>query len=145
MTLYDRLAAQASDDDTVFESRGQHLLRQGQTGPALADFEKALSLKPQNPRLRDLVRSVHPQEEYATPYLKDAVALAKKAPARPPSGDDGLVTLAQVDVVRVYPNGLASRVHQEVLKIFNDQGVDRARVPGGVAGGVAARVTGRVA
>jgi tetratricopeptide (TPR) repeat protein len=130
VALYDQLASIAPDDDGVFESRGQHELRGGDTRGALKDFEHALALKPQNPRLRDLVRSVQPQDDYATPWLRDAVALARSAPATPPNADDGSLVLVDLNVVRVYPNGLSSRVHQVVQKVFNQRGVDEARVEG---------------
>jgi tetratricopeptide (TPR) repeat protein len=130
LALYERLISESPDDDSVFESRGQHLLRQGSATAALKDFQKALALKPQNPRLRELVRSVQPQEEFATPYLRDAVALAKAAPQKPPNGDDETLSLAEVNVIRVYPNGLSSRVHQSIVKVFTEAGVDRARGQG---------------
>jgi tetratricopeptide (TPR) repeat protein len=130
LAMYDQLSRTSPDDDSVFEARGQHLLRQNDAAGALRDFERALALKPQNPHLRDLIHSVQPQEDYATPYLRDAVALARAAPAKPPDGDDASLVLAQVNVVRVFPNGLASRVQQMVVKVFNDQGVNETRVQG---------------
>ena len=130
LALYDRLASQTPDDDSVFESRGQYMLRQGLNVKAIKDFQKALALKPQNPGLRDLVRTIEPEEDFANPYLRDAVRLAKDAPVKPPNGDDEAVMLANVDVVRVYPNGLSSRVHQEVIKVFNERGIDHARIQG---------------
>lgn len=129
LAVYDRLAQLTPDDDNVLEARGQHFLRQGDTAGALTNFRAALALKPQNPRLRDLLKSVEPhQEDYAAPYLRDGVALAEATKDRVNKPDEDAVVLANVDVVRVYPNGLSSRVHQEVVRVLNDRGVDRNRV-----------------
>ena len=125
--MYDRFAQLSPDDDGIFEARGQHRLRQGDKAGALKDFQAALALKPQNPHLRELVRSVQPQENFAAPYLRDAVALAAKARTMPVPKDDEVVALGLLDVVRVYPNGLSSRVHQEIVQIVNERGLDRER------------------
>jgi tetratricopeptide (TPR) repeat protein len=128
VAMYDRLTQLAPDDDAVFEARGQHCLRDGDTAGALKDFKHALALKPQNPHLRDLVSSVEPhQEDFAAPFLRDAMELAKASKDRTNSPDEDSVVLANVDVVRVYPNGLSSRVHQQVVRVLNDRGVDQNR------------------
>lgn len=131
MQVFDRLQAIAPDEELVFQSRGQHLLRQGDTEGALADFQRALALKPQSPDLRELVRSLQPQENYAQPYLRDALKLAADARAgQAPAGDPDALVLSQLDVVRVYSNGLSSRTRQEVTWLLTQRGVEQARVQG---------------
>lgn len=130
LAVYDRLALLAPDDEQVFEARGRHRLRTGDTDGAAGDIQQALALKPQNPQLRELLRAVRPQENYAAPYLRDALALAKAEAGRTPGADDDTIVLANVDVVRVYPNGLSSRYHQEVVRLVTDRGVDAERVQG---------------
>ena len=128
--LYDRLVSETPDDDSVFEARGQHLLRQGAAAPALTDFQKALALKPQNPRLQ----RPRPLGE-AAGGVRDSVPprrgrLREGRAAKSPNRDDETETLAEVNVIRVYPNGLSSRVHQAVVKVFTEAGVDRERGAG---------------
>jgi tetratricopeptide (TPR) repeat protein/transglutaminase-like putative cysteine protease len=130
LTVYDYLHQMVPDEDAVFESRGQHLLRQGDATAAIRDFKQALLLKPQNPKLQELVRSVATQENYAGPYLRDAVALAREAHAQPTTNDDDSLVLADLNVVRVYPNGLSSRYRQQIVEVLNDRGVEKARVQG---------------
>jgi tetratricopeptide (TPR) repeat protein len=69
------------------------------------------------------MRSMRPEEQYATPYLQDAAALAKESAAA--TGDD-LDVLADVTVTRVFPNGLSSRTHQLVIRALTPRGVDQA-------------------
>jgi hypothetical protein len=82
-----------------------------------------LSLRPQNPQLRELVRSVRPEEQYATPYLYEPRDLAKLQPL--PSED--VEVLADLDVTKVFANGLSSRTHQVVLRPLTTRGLDLAR------------------
>lgn len=135
LALYDRLAGQSPLHEGVLEARGHHKLRQGDESGALGDFEAALALRPQNARLREVVRSVLPQENFAAPYLRDAVALAAEEQARDAEkeamtrGADAVV-LANVEVVRVYPNGLSSRVRQSIVRVVTQRGVEQTRVQG---------------
>src|SRR5205807_1632767 len=69
--------ALAPADSDVRGARGRHRLRTGDETAALAAFTRSRSLRPQNPSLREVVRSMRPEEQYATPYLEDAAALAK--------------------------------------------------------------------
>ncbi len=114
----------APDDPAAHEQLGRHRLRAQDDSGALAAFARALSLRPQNPALRELVRSVRPEEQYATPYLYDAKALAKLLPLR---GED-VEVLADLSVVKVFPNGLSSRTRQVILRAASLRGVDAARV-----------------
>src|SRR5205807_1915107 len=75
----------APDDPEPHEQLGRHRLRKPDDSGALAAFARAISLRPQNPALRELVRSVRPEEQYAAPYLYDARTLAKLPPL---SGED---------------------------------------------------------
>src|SRR5262249_36361247 len=120
---YAQALALAPDDPDAHEQLGRHRLRVQDDSGALAAFTRALSLRPQNPALRELVRSVRPEERYAAPYLYDAKALAKLAPL--PGGD--VEGLADLSVVKVFANGLSSRTHQVVLRPQTPRGVDAAR------------------
>jgi len=111
------------DDPEVHEQLGRHRLRKADDAGALAAFARALSLRPQNPALRELVRSVRPEEQYATSYLYDARELARKEPIL---GED-LEVLSDLSVTKVFANGLSSRTRQLIVRPLTQRGVDQAR------------------
>ncbi len=118
------------DDPEVHETLGRHHLRRRDESKALTAFGQALQLKPQNPSLRELVRSVRPDDNYAAPYLYDAYALAKSATAEQKPVEDDLEMLADLSVTRVFANGLASRTRQTIVRVLTARGVDAARSQG---------------
>jgi len=121
--VYAQALTLAPDDPESHEQLGRSRLRKGDDTGALAAFARSLSLRPQNPQLRELVRSVHPEEQYATPYLYEPRDLAK-LPAL--AGED-VEVLADLDVTKVFPNGLSSRTHQLILRPLSQRGIDQAR------------------
>ena len=120
---YAQALALAPDDPEPHEQLGRHRLRAKDDSGALAAFTRALSLRPQNPALRELLRSIRPEERYAAPYLYDAKHLAKLSPI---AGED-VEVLADLAVVKVFANGLSSRTRQLVLRANSARGVDSAR------------------
>ena len=121
---YAQALALAPDDPEPHEQLGRHRLRQNDDSGAMAAFARALSLRPQNPALRELVRSVRPEEKYAAPYFYDAKQLAALTPL---SGED-VEVLSDLAVTKVFANGLSSRTHQVILRPLTARGVDQARV-----------------
>ncbi len=139
------------DDPDVWERRGRARLRAGRTADAVEDLQVTLELRPQDPQVKELLRAVQPaRERFEDPYLLDARALAREYQAgagharRPPDGAgreragvaagppapeqaDDAVILGELRVVKVYPSGLSSRVHQLVVKVLTDRGADRLR------------------
>jgi Flp pilus assembly protein TadD len=115
--------ALAPDDPEPHEQLGRHRLRNQDDSGALAAFARALGLRPQNPGLRELVRAVRPEEQYAAPYLYDARELSRLAALQ---GED-LEVLADLVVTKVFANGLSSRTRQLVLRPLTARGVDAAR------------------
>ncbi|MFN2549685.1 MAG: DUF3857 domain-containing protein [Myxococcales bacterium] len=114
----------APDDPESHEQLGRHRLRAQDDSGALAAFTRAIGLRPQNPALRELVRSIRPEEQYAAPYLYDARVLAQL----PRLAGEDVETLADLSVTKVFANGLSSRTHQIVLRALSNRGVDAARV-----------------
>jgi tetratricopeptide (TPR) repeat protein/transglutaminase-like putative cysteine protease len=114
------------EEADAWEQRGRARLRAGRRAEALTDLSRALELKPQDPAVKELVRSLEPaRERFETPYLLDAAALA-----RAPDGaaaDDDTVVLGELEVVRLHPSGLASRFQQQVIKIRTQRGADEVR------------------
>jgi len=121
---YAELIDLAPDRPDVHEAIGRHRLRQRDDAGALAAFTQALALKPQNPALRELMRTVRPEEQYAAPYLYDSATLARTPSAA--AGDD-VEVLADLTVTRVFANGLSSRTRQLVLRALTQRGVDQSR------------------
>jgi transglutaminase-like putative cysteine protease len=111
----------------VHESLGRHHLRRHNEGKALDAFTKALALKPQNPQLRELVRSVRPDDNYAAPYLYDGYAIARDARQDPKTIEEDVEMLADLSVTRVFANGLASRTRQIVIRALTPRGVEATR------------------
>ncbi len=124
--VFNDLRKLSPDDPDVAEADGRHQLRFSRTEAALAELDRALTLRPQNPPLRELLRSVKPEERYAAPYLYDAAALAKAKTTAGP--DEDVEVLADLQVVKVYGNGLSSRTHQIVLRALSERGADQSRV-----------------
>ena len=117
------------DEPDVHERHGRARLRQGDRGEAVRDLQAALELKPQNPQLKELVRQLQPQRErFESPYLADAAALARAAPA--PAGDEDAVVLSELKVTRVYPSGLSATYVQLVVKVFTPRGAEAFRSHG---------------
>jgi tetratricopeptide (TPR) repeat protein len=114
------------EDPERWERRGRARLRAGRHAEALADLRHALELRPQQPALAELVRSLEPSPEpFEAPYAVDAGALARQpVPAGP---EDDLLVLADLTVIRLQPGGLTSRYQQTVVKVLTARGVDQAR------------------
>jgi tetratricopeptide (TPR) repeat protein len=121
-------AALCPEEPEVLQRRGEVRLRAGRDADALRDFHAALELRPQNVRLKELVRALEPaRERFERPYLHDAAALAAAAPAPEAApGDDALV-LADLRVTRVHPSGLSSTYTQLVVKVLTERGAERFR------------------
>ena len=123
---YHEAARLSPDEPEVHERRGRQLLREGRRGEALVELQKALELKPQTPQLKELVRQLEPRRErFETPYLVDAAALAREAPAR--RGDEDVAILSETKVTRVFPSGLSSAYFQIVAKVYTPRGMEGFR------------------
>jgi tetratricopeptide (TPR) repeat protein/transglutaminase-like putative cysteine protease len=123
---YARALALCPEDASAWERRGRARLSAGRAREAQEDLSRALALRPQNPTLKELVRSLTPDEErFWKPYQLDAAALAAKAPA--PTADEDAVILADVHVTRVLPTGLSSAYTQRIVKVLTRRGADAFR------------------
>jgi tetratricopeptide (TPR) repeat protein/transglutaminase-like putative cysteine protease len=109
-----------------WERRGRARLRAGRDDEALADLHRALAIEPQRPGLKDRIRSLEPKREpWEAPYALDALALAKSPDDAAP--DDDARVLGEVQVTRVFPSGLSSAWHQEVIRIRTQRGAEAWR------------------
>jgi cellulose synthase operon protein C len=123
--LFDAALALAPDDADTFERVGKANLRAGQTELGIEQLAKALRLRPQNPALRDMLKTLrHEDEAAATAQAFDLALLAKEAPN---ASESDAVTLADVTAVKVQQSGLSSRFSQSVVKVFSQRGVEAFR------------------
>ncbi len=123
--LFAEARALAPDDSDVFEREGRALLQAGRRDEALAAFERSLQLRPQNPALKEALRSLKgDNSSHGVEYVLDVRALAKEADSY--AGEDA-VYLVDYGYVRVQPSGLASRFNQLGVKVFSQRGVEAFR------------------
>ena len=123
---YARALDLCPEDADAWERRGRARLSAGRAREAQADLARALALRPQNPALKELVRSLTPDEErFWKPYQLDARALAARAPAAKP--DEDAILLGELHVTRVLPTGLSSSYTHRVVKILTRRGADAFR------------------
>jgi len=117
--------ALSPDEHDVHEREGRSLLHLGDKDAALTAFATALRLRPQNPALKELVRTLRGEAlDGATPWALDVKPLL--AAARAVKGEDA-VMLAEVTAVKVQASGLSSRFQQLAVMVFNQRGVDAFR------------------
>jgi cellulose synthase operon protein C len=116
----------APEDPDAHEGRGRARLWAGRDADARGDLGRALELRPQSPELKELVRSLEPaRERFERPYVLDAPALARAAPAA--SEDEDALVLGELKVTRVLPSGMSATYHQSVVKVLTARGADAFR------------------
>lgn len=117
--------ALAPDEPEIYEREGRALLAAGRRDEAMAAMERALVLRPQNPSLKEALRTLKGESGgYGTKYLVDATPLIKEVEAYP---NEDAVYVVENTYVRVQKNGLTSRLHQLVVKVLNQRGVEDFR------------------
>lgn len=115
----------APDEPEVYEREGRALLHEGLRDAALASFQQSLVLRPQNPALKEMLRSLRGEDgSTSTP---EAFAIAPLLQEKLPPGSEDAVSLAEVVHVRVQPSGLSSRFQQLVVKVLTQRGVEAFR------------------
>ena len=115
----------APDEPEVYERQGRALLHAALKDDALAAFTRSLQLRPQNPALKETVRSLRGDDlADAAPFAMPLAPLLEQAKGL--KGEDA-VYLADVTAVRVQSNGLSSRFNQTVVKVMSDRGVEAFR------------------
>ncbi|HZH04675.1 MAG TPA: DUF3857 domain-containing protein, partial [Myxococcaceae bacterium] len=120
--------ALSPEDPEVYEREGRALLQSdpNRKADALKAYERALALRPQNPALREALRSLTGDNaSYGARHTLDMSELAREAESYRASED--AVTLGETTYVRVQSSGLSSRFHQLGVKVFTQRGVDAFR------------------
>ena len=122
---WDLVRRAAPDEPDVYEREGRALLHANQKDAALAAYQKALTLRPQNPALKEMMRTLRGEDSStATP---EAFALAPLIEQGKVTSSEDAITLAEVTHVRVQPSGLSSRFQQLVVKVLTQRGVETYR------------------
>lgn len=122
---FEQAKALSPEEHDVHEREGRALLHLGDKDAALAAFSTSLKLRPQNPALKELVRTLRGDElDGSTPHAIAAGPLLESVNAMK---DEDAVTLVDVTAVKVQTSGLSSRFQQLVVKVFNQRGVDAFR------------------
>ncbi len=125
--MFEQARRAAPDEPEVFEREGRALLHANLKEPALAAFQQSLVLRPQNPALKEMLRTLRGDDTgTATPEAFALAPLLDEAGKQQPSTDDALI-LAEVTHVRVQPSGLSSRFSQAVVKVLTQRGVEAWR------------------
>jgi cellulose synthase operon protein C len=115
------------DDHDLHERWGRALLQQGKRTEALAELERALVLRPQNPALKEVLRSLKGEDvPWGSQYALEVKALARSPEAQALSRED-VVSLVDLTYVRVQPTGLSSRFQQIAVKVNTPRGVESFR------------------
>lgn len=122
---FEQAKALSPEEHDVHEREGRALLHLGDKEAALAAFSTSLKLRPQNPALKELVRTLRGDElDGATPH---ALALGPLLAAANAVTNEDAVTIADVTAVKVQASGLSSRFQQLAVKVFNQRGVEAFR------------------
>jgi tetratricopeptide (TPR) repeat protein len=109
----------------VFEREGRMLARLGETGAAVAALEHSLTLKPQDPQVKEALQALRRQgQTFGEEHALDAKRLIAETPNL--AGEDAQI-LAQLTAVKVLPSGLASRFEQLVTRVQTARGVEGER------------------
>ena len=117
----------APDEPDVYERQGRALLHANQKEAALAAYQQALTLRPQNPALKEILRTLRGEDSSSmTPEAFVLARLLEDAGKLGDSAEDA-ITLAEVTHVRVQPSGLSSRFQQLVVKVLTQRGVEAYR------------------
>jgi tetratricopeptide (TPR) repeat protein len=125
MANFAEARALAPDEPEVYEREGRALLAAGRREEAMAAMERSLALHAQNPALKEALRTLKGESgDVGTRYLVNASPLIQEAEAYP---NEDAVYLSESTYVRVQKNGLTSRLHQLVVKVFNQRGVEDFR------------------
>lgn len=124
-TMWDLARRAAPDEPDVYEREGRALLHANQKDAALAAYQQALTLRPQNPALKEMMRTLRGEDSSTS--TPEAFALAPLLEEGKAAATEDAVTLAEVTHVRVQPSGLSSRFQQLVVKVLTQRGVEAFR------------------
>ncbi len=120
-----RAAELAPEEAEVFERQGHALARLGDTAGALAALSRSLELKPQNPQVKEALKTLRREGRgFGEEFAYDAARLIAETPPTP--GEDAVV-LGELVAVKVHPSGLASRFEQHVIRVQTARGVEAQR------------------
>ncbi|MCC6622626.1 MAG: DUF3857 domain-containing protein [Deltaproteobacteria bacterium] len=120
----DALVPLHADMAPLHETRGRLLLLAGEQGAAVADFDRALELQPQNRELADYRRALVSERGLAERWARPLPEILDEARATPPA-PEGVVAIFERYVIKVFPSGLSSTFRQLAFRIDTDAAAQR--------------------
>jgi hypothetical protein len=124
---FEQVKRAAPDEPEVFEREGRALLHANLKEPALAAFQRSLALRPQNPALKEMLRTLRGDDTSTSTPEAFALAPLVTEASKVAAGTEDALILGEVTHVRVQPSGLASRFSQAVVKVLTQRGVEAWR------------------
>lgn len=123
LAMFEQLELASPDEPDTWEQEGRALLAAQRTEDAVKAFQHSLALRPQNPALKEVVRTLEGRDAAgATPELFALGPLLEEAKGATSSSD--ALVLAELTHVRVQQTGLSSRFNQAVIKMLSQRGVE---------------------
>lgn len=120
----DRALLIAPEDERLLDERGQLLHQLGRDAAALASWERALEIEPNQPRLRSLTEYLATREPGLDDEFRiDVAERIAAALATPVTEEDPYRILLEQRVSDVQEDGTATRYHQRVMQVLTDAGV----------------------
>jgi len=119
--LFNRIQNIVLDSPWFLDAFARFESLHGNTDAAIALWKRELLVRPQDPELKERLAILERRDNYARPYIEDAVALAA---TNPPPTDPNIEVqvLLEQRIVKVFENGLSSTYRQIVYRILNEQG-----------------------
>ena len=119
--IFNRIQNIVPDNPWFLDAFARFESLHGKTEAAIALWKRELLVRPQDPELKERLAVLERRENYAKPYIEDAVALAA---ANPPPTDPNIEAQVLLDqrIVKVFENGLSSTYRQLVYRVLNEQG-----------------------
>ena len=115
----------APEDAGALEKLGQLQHRSGDTPAALATWRKALTIKPQNPELKQYIELLQPKEKpFEENYAYDPPALIAELTDSGSLNADSALSLLDLRVIEVHPNGLFDVFEQRLVKLLTKKALD---------------------
>jgi len=123
----DKALAYLPDDPDLLEARGRLQLQTGDREAALLSWRTALGRAPDNPRLRDYLKTLAPEDAaFYDPYSipTETVLSSRVDPADPRYARHNTVVLLDQGVVRAKANGTADMMIHFVRQALTQQGAE---------------------
>jgi tetratricopeptide (TPR) repeat protein len=115
----------APEDAGALEKLGHFQHRLGDTPAALATWRRALTIKPQNPELKEYIELLQPKEKpFEENYAYDPWTLINDLSETGSLNDDSALSLLDLRVIEVHSNGLSNVFEQRLVKLLTKKALE---------------------